>query len=65
MLSRTDQLFPPAIAPAVLEKLRAAGVDAIYAEIDSDFGHMASGRDAEKWVPALQAFLERLSPARP
>ncbi len=65
VLSRTDQLFPPSIAPAVLEKLRVAGVEATYAEIDSDFGHLASGRDAEKWAPALQSFLARLSPAKP
>jgi homoserine O-acetyltransferase len=65
VLSRTDKLFPPAIAPAVMEKLRGAGVDATYVEIDSDFGHMASGRDAEKWAPDLQAFLQRLSPAKP
>jgi homoserine O-acetyltransferase len=65
VLSRTDRLFPPTIAPAVMERLRAAGVEATYAEIDSDFGHLASGRDAEKWAPALRAFLERLSPARP
>jgi homoserine O-acetyltransferase/O-succinyltransferase len=64
VLSRTDQQFPPSLAPAVLEKLRAAGVDATYAEIDSDFGHLASGRDAEKWAPALRAFLERLSLAK-
>jgi homoserine O-acetyltransferase len=64
VLSKTDRLFPPAIAPAVLEKLRAAGVEAAYVEIDSGFGHMASGRDAEKWAPALQAFLERLRPTK-
>jgi len=65
VLSRTDKVFPPSIAPAVMEKLRAAGVDATYVEIDSDFGHMASSRDAAKWAPALQAFLARLTPAQP
>lgn len=65
VLSRTDKVFPPAIAPAVMEKLRAAGVDAAYVEIDSDFGHLASGRDAAKWAPALQEFLARLTPAQP
>jgi homoserine O-acetyltransferase/O-succinyltransferase len=64
VLSRTDQLFPPSIAPVVIEKLRAAGVEATYAEIDSDFGHLASGRDADKWAPTLQTFLEHLSPAK-
>jgi homoserine O-acetyltransferase len=65
VLSRTDKLFPPTIAPAVLEKLHTAGVEATYVEIDSNFGHLASGREAAKWAPALQAFLERLTPATP
>jgi homoserine O-acetyltransferase/O-succinyltransferase len=43
-----------------VDRLQAAGVDATYVEIDSDYGHLASSREAEKWAPALQAFLERL-----
>jgi homoserine O-acetyltransferase/O-succinyltransferase len=65
VLSRTDKLFPPALAPTVLEKLHTAGVEATYVEINSDFGHLASGRDAVQWAPALQAFLQRLTPATP
>jgi homoserine O-acetyltransferase len=61
VLSRTDQLFPPAMGARVMGRLQAAGVDATYVEIDSDFGHLASGREAEQWTPALQAFLERLA----
>jgi len=61
VLSRTDKLFPPSIAPAVMEKLGAAGIDAKYVEIDSDFGHAASGADSTKWAPALGEFLARLS----
>ena len=57
VLSRTDVLFPPSLAPAVMAKLRAAGVDATYFEIDSDFGHLASGADWPKWAPALAGFL--------
>jgi homoserine O-acetyltransferase len=60
VLSRTDVLFPPSIAPEVMAKLGAAGVDAAYVEIDSDFGHLASGADCAKWSPALRAFLDRL-----
>ena len=60
VLSRTDVLFPPSIAPDVMAKLSAAGVDAAYVEIDSDFGHLASGADCAKWAPALKAFLDRL-----
>lgn len=65
VLSRTDKLFPPTIAPAMLEKLRTAGVEATSVEIDSDFGYLASGRNAAKGAPALQAFLARLTPATP
>jgi homoserine O-acetyltransferase len=60
VLSRTDKLFPPGIAPAVMAKLGAAGVDARYFEIDSDNGHLASGADWQKWAPALAEFLARL-----
>ena len=60
VLSRTDALFPPSLAPVVMDGLRAAGVDAIYIEIDSEHGHLASGADADKWAPALRAFLARL-----
>lgn len=62
VLSRTDKLFPPSIAPAVMEKLKAAGVDARYVEIDSELGHSASGLDWHKWAPELKAFIEPLVP---
>ncbi len=61
VLSRTDKLFPPSIAPAVMSKLGAAGVDARYVEIDTEFGHSASGREWAKWAPALREFLDGLS----
>ena len=61
VLSRTDVLFPPSLAPDVMAKLAAAGVDATYVALDSDFGHLASGADCAKWAPALQAFLDRLA----
>ncbi len=60
VLSRTDVLFPPKLAPDVMARLHAAGVDATYVEIDSDFGHLASGADCAKWAPALRSFLDRL-----
>ncbi|HVZ08725.1 homoserine O-acetyltransferase family protein [Rhodopila sp.] len=62
VLSRTDALFPPSLAPVVMEGLAKAGVDAVYEEIDSDHGHLASGADADKWAPALRAFMARLEP---
>jgi homoserine O-acetyltransferase len=60
VLSRTDTLFPPSIAPAVMDQLARAGVPAQYFEIDTEFGHQASGADWAKWAPALKAFLEAL-----
>lgn len=63
VLSRTDALFPPSLAPGVMEGLRKAGVDATYFEIDSDNGHLASGADADKWAPALRAFMTKLERA--
>jgi homoserine O-acetyltransferase len=60
MLSRTDTLFPPSLAPGVIAGLRGAGIDADYVEIDSEHGHLASGADAGKWAPALRAFISKL-----
>ena len=60
VLSRTDQLFPPRIAPGVMAALESAGVAARYVEIDSDKGHLASGLDAAKWAEELRAFMNRL-----
>jgi homoserine O-acetyltransferase/O-succinyltransferase len=61
VLSRTDKVFPPSIAPAVMDKLAKAGVDATYFEIDTDFGHAASGADWPQWAPALRDFLATLT----
>ena len=64
ILSRTDQVFPPSIAPGVMAALKAAGVDASYVEVDSDIGHMAFGYQTEKWSPALKSFMAELTAAR-
>ena len=63
VLSRTDALFPPSLAPGVMADLKRAGVDAAYFEIDSDHGHLASGADADKWAPALRTFMRKLEGA--
>jgi homoserine O-acetyltransferase len=60
VLSRTDRLFPPDLAPGVMQGLKTAGVDADYFLLDSDYGHSASGRDAHKWAPRLRTFMESL-----
>lgn len=61
VLSRTDRLFPPEIAPGVMQALAKAGVDADYFLLDSEYGHSASGLDANKWAPRLRLFMERLA----
>jgi len=61
VLCRTDRLFPPPIAPGVMQALAAAGVDARYFEIDSDLGHSASGPEHAKWSPVLREFLGPLA----
>jgi homoserine O-acetyltransferase len=60
VLSRTDKVFPPSIAPAVMEKLKGVGASAEYVEIDSALGHSASGLDAAKWAPNLKTFMAQL-----
>jgi homoserine O-acetyltransferase len=60
MLSRTDKLFPPEIGPGVMQALKAAGVDADYFLLDTDYGHTAPGREAAKWGPRLRQFMARL-----
>jgi homoserine O-acetyltransferase/O-succinyltransferase len=63
VLSRTDALFPPSLAPGVMDGMKKAGIDATYVEIDSEHGHLASGADADKWAPALRAFMAKLENA--
>jgi homoserine O-acetyltransferase len=63
VLSRTDKLFPPDLAPGIMQALGTAGVDANYFLLDSEYGHSASGIDAHKWAPKLGQFMERLAPA--
>ncbi len=60
VLSRTDTLFPASLAPDVMDKLARAGVSARYYEIDSEFGHAASGFEWTKWDPTLREFLTSL-----
>ena len=61
VLSRTDRLFPPELAPDVMQALAKAAVDADYFLLDSAYGHSASGLDADKWAPRLRLFMEQLA----
>lgn len=60
VLCRTDALFPPKIAPAVIDALTQAGIDARYFELDSELGHSSSGPEHAKWSPVLRDFLAPL-----
>ncbi|QBR03757.1 homoserine O-acetyltransferase family protein [Paraburkholderia pallida] len=60
-LSSTDRLFPTTMAEEVMQAFVRAGVTAEYHEIDSQFGHFASGVDAEKWSELLRTFIARLT----
>jgi homoserine O-acetyltransferase/O-succinyltransferase len=60
ILCRSDALFPPKIAPAVIDALKQAGVEARYFEIDSDMGHSSSGAEHAKWSAVLREFLAPL-----
>lgn len=60
MLCRTDALFPPKIAPGVMQALAEAGVSARYFELDSELGHSSTGPEHAKWSPVLREFLAPL-----
>jgi homoserine O-acetyltransferase/O-succinyltransferase len=60
VLSRTDKLFPPELEASVIPALKAAGVEADYFLLDSDYGHSASGLDAHKWTARLKQFMDGL-----
>ena len=57
VISRSDQLFSPALVRSVAPLLDAAGVRWSYSELDSDKGHLASGADAGLWAPLLGRFM--------
>lgn len=61
VLSRTDVLFPPSLAQQVMPALAAAGVDARYAEIDTEHGHLGSDVDVARWAPGLGEFLQSVA----
>jgi homoserine O-acetyltransferase len=62
VLSSTDRVFPPEIAPRTMDALKAAGVDATYVLVDSIHGHSGATVDADKWLPDLKAFMDRVAP---
>ncbi|MES2959069.1 MAG: alpha/beta fold hydrolase [Pseudomonadota bacterium] len=57
VLSRSDQVFSPALAREFAPLLDAAGVPWSYLELDSNKGHVASGADAALWADLLREFM--------
>lgn len=57
VLSRSDQVFSPALAREFAPLLDAARVPWSYVELDSDKGHFASGADAGLWADVLRDFM--------
>jgi hypothetical protein len=43
-----------------MRRLRDAGVDAEYIEVDTPHRHYGAAFDAAKWSPQLRAFIETL-----
>jgi homoserine O-acetyltransferase len=58
VMSRSDQVFSPALAREFAPLLDAAGVPWSYVELDSDKGHLASGADAALWSDILRRFMD-------
>lgn len=57
MLATTDRLFPAARAHETLDVLLRHGVRCRYLELETEYGHQASGKEWHKWADALQQFL--------
>lgn len=64
VLSRSDRVVPPGLAPAVMAALQRAGVSRQYVEIDGNDGHCAAGSSADAWAGALHDFIDALTDAR-
>jgi len=59
----SDWLFPAEDVRALTERARAAGADAVYAELQSAHGHDGFLADAEALVPVINEHMDR-RPAR-
>lgn len=57
VMADTDQWYPPEVGRAQVARLRAAGVDVTYREIESTLGHYATTEEPWKWAEVARAFL--------
>ena len=48
-------------APAVMQKLAAARVEARFVEIRNEFGHIGANIDSPGWVPTPAGFLPQVA----
>jgi homoserine O-acetyltransferase len=64
ILADSDEWFPASIGKDVMQKLARAGVDAAFHEVESRYGHYATTREPEKWMPVAARFLEGLAARR-
>lgn len=62
MLATTDRLFPAAAACDTLDALRRNGVRHEYFELETEYGHQASGIEWHRWEKPLRDFLWTLAP---
>lgn len=53
----TDLWYPPAVGRAQVDRLRAAGAEVTYLEIQSALGHYATTEEPWKWAATAKAFL--------
>lgn len=54
----TDLWYPPAVGRAQVDRLRAAGANVTYLEIQSTLGHYATTEEPWKWAATAKAFLD-------
>lgn len=57
VLGTTDALFPAHGGTHIVQRLREQGVDASFQQLDSNYGHLASGLDWQRWDGPLRDFL--------
>ena len=57
VMADTDLWYPPVVGRAQVDRLRLAGVDVTFLEIQSTLGHYATTEEPGKWATTARAFL--------
>jgi len=58
VLCNTDSVVPVSLGAPTVELLKSHGVDAVFLELDSAYGHAGPTIDAALWADDLKAFLD-------